>query len=111
MCATDPSAPRARTSTCAPYSSFSFPLPLGFKVAIPLATPRKTKGHAVPVDGLGANKPPLHAAIATAGTAHGGWWHAWVKRCEHPRGGSGGKACAPARASRVNNVSIILATI
>jgi hypothetical protein len=70
-----------------------------------------SKGHAVPVDGPGANKPPLHAAIATAGTSHGGQWHAWVKHCEYPRGGGGGKARAPARASRANNFFIILATI
>jgi hypothetical protein len=77
----------------------------------PSATTRKTKGHAVPVDGPGANKPPLHAAIATAETAHGGRWYAWVKRCEHPRGGGGGKAHAPARANRTNNFFIILASI
>jgi len=65
----------------------------------------------VPVDGPGANKPPMHAAIATAGTAHGGRLHAWVKRREHPRGGGGGKARAPARASRANNFFIILATV
>ena len=77
----------------------------------PPATPRKMKGHAVPVDGPGANKPPLHAAIATAGTSHGGQWHAWVKHCEYPRGGGGGKAHAPARANRTNNFFIILASI
>jgi len=110
MCATNLSASRAPTSTCAPDPSFlrRFHWFLGLPTN---ARQAKLTHMRLALQGPGANKPPLHAATATAGTAHGGRWHAWVKRCEHPRGGGGGKARAPARASRTNNVSIILASI